>query len=349
MNFTSWFATFSVFLLRLQLDPAPEAGPQCHKFGLCFSLFELPECPEVGGMNSLHRFGLAIIGCLVLSNVVLAQPEPDAVIPEVHLTFTTVDVPGAVISNVTGINSAGDMVGYYTATSNGPGTGFLLTGGDFSFFSYPGADSTLAFGINDSALVSGTAYTHEFTAANGFLYDGANFVSVRAPGQSATFSRGINNAKTVVGAAGSLSFTDGFELSGQRFVDISPPGSYIFVFATGINNLGQIVGTTDDQAFLYSGNKFKHIRLPWPNNVTTAMGINDDGFIVGSYEKCFPCAFYGFVRHNGKYLSFGYPGAMETDAFGISNNGEIVGSYTFDQQTYHGFVTSPITAADFVK
>jgi probable HAF family extracellular repeat protein len=37
---------------------------------------------------------------------------------------------------------------------------------------------------------------------------------------------------------------------------------------------------------------------------------------------------------------------METGALGINNLGQIVGSYTFDQQTYHGFVTNPIASAD---
>jgi probable HAF family extracellular repeat protein len=33
--------------------------------------------------------------------------------------------------------------------------------------------------------------------------------------------------------------------------------------------------------------------------------------------------------------------------FGINNAAQVVGSYTFDEQTYHGFVTSPIAAEDF--
>jgi probable HAF family extracellular repeat protein len=50
---------------------------------------------------------------------------------------------------------------------------------------------------------------------------------------------------------------------------------------------------------------------------------------------------------NGKYTRITYPGAIYSFAFDINNAGQIVGSYSFDQQTYHGFVTSPITATDF--
>jgi len=56
---------------------------------------------------------------------------------------------------------------------------------------------------------------------------------------------------------------------------------------------------------------------------------------------------YGFAVMKGKYVSFGYPGAAGTLPSGINASGQIVGSYTFDFSTYHGFVTSPITAEDF--
>jgi len=56
---------------------------------------------------------------------------------------------------------------------------------------------------------------------------------------------------------------------------------------------------------------------------------------------------YGFESKNGNYISFRYPGSVATSASGINASGQVVGEYTSDYQTYHGFVTSPITAADF--
>jgi len=38
---------------------------------------------------------------------------------------------------------------------------------------------------------------------------------------------------------------------------------------------------------------------------------------------------------------------MWTFASDINNSGQIVGTYSFDRIAYHGFVTSPITSADF--
>src|SRR5437773_12498902 len=72
-----------------------------------------------------------------------------------QLTYTSIDVPGAGYTSVQGINTAGDMVGYYGNTSNGPFHGFLLRGGNFTFFDYPGAGSTVASKINDSGLIVG--------------------------------------------------------------------------------------------------------------------------------------------------------------------------------------------------
>jgi probable HAF family extracellular repeat protein len=294
-------------------------------------------------MTSLRyiTMALVLIGCASLSQ---AQSTPDAL----NLTFTTIDVPGAVVTNVLGINTAGDVVGTYTTSSNGPGHGFLYSGGNFTLFDYPGASSTLAFGINDSGLISGTAYIKNGTAAVSFLYNGTTFTTVRAPGDSATLAHGINNAGVVVGGDGvSISGTKGFALLGERFTTVSPPGVYVYVFGNGVNNLNQIVGTDDFGAFFYNKGKYRTVSFPSASQ-TQAWGINDSGAIAGWYQGCSPsCADHAFVFMKGRYLSFDYAGAIGTFADGINASGQVVGSYTPDGQTYHGFITSPVTLVEF--
>jgi len=97
-------------------------------------------------------------------------------------------------------------------------------------------------------------------------------------------------------------------------------------------------------SYLYAQTKFKNIDVPG-GTLTTAFSINDSGVVVGYYES--GAVFLGFALKQGKFLSFGYPGAVETFPYGINNLGQVVGTYTLDYQTYHGFVTSPITGADF--
>ena len=78
---------------------------------------------------------------------------------------------------------------------------------------------------------------------------------------------------------------------------------------------------------------------------TEAHGVNDGGMIVGWYAV--GSSDYGFALMKGKYVSFGYPGAVGTFPNAVNVSRQVVGSYTFDYQTFHGFVTSPITSEDF--
>lgn len=290
-------------------------------------------------MKLPHKFALVWM-------VLVSCPALYAQANILNLTFTTIDVPGAVVTNVLGINTAGDVVGNYETTSNGQSHGFLYSGGNFTLFDYPGASSTIAFGINDSGLISGTAYMNQNTTAFGFLYDGVTFTTIRAPGKGATLPRGINNAGVVVGGDGfSLNGTKGFVRIGTKFKTVSPPGVYVYVFGDGINNLNQIVGSDDTGGFLFSKGKYQTITFPGASQ-TQPWGINDGGIIVGWYvtSQCLPC---GFALRNGKYFTIKYPGATATFPGGINASAQVSGSYTLDGQTFHGFVTSPVVPVQY--
>lgn len=117
----------------------------------------------------------------------LGFAQADSAVLDAHLTFTTIDVPGAGVTGVYGINTAGDMVGYFGTTNDAPDKhGFLLTSGNFDYIDYPGAYATFAFGINDSGVVVGSAQFNGGTTTRGFTYDGATFTTIRIKGKSAT-------------------------------------------------------------------------------------------------------------------------------------------------------------------
>jgi probable HAF family extracellular repeat protein len=267
----------------------------------------------------------------------------------VKITFTTINVPGAGYTGVSGINTAGNMVGTYGQNVNTDSNGFLYSNGVFSYFDYPGATITVPYKINDSGLIVGsTGYDPVF----GFLYDGSTFTTIVDGSDTATYTLGINNAGLIVGAAGSLGVTRGFELRGQKFKAISPPpGGWIYVDATDINTFGVIVGWTEGNpnGFLDKGGKFQTINYPGSTQ-TEVWGINDSGTAVGWYESCTPaCGIHGFAVRAGKYLSIDYPNAIYTAAFGINAAGQVVGGYELAENAYQGFVTSPITPADFER
>jgi uncharacterized membrane protein len=280
--------------------------------------------------------------CLLFLDVITGVPTLFAqTIKTANVTFTTIDVPGAGVTGVSAINNFGDMVGSFGQSNTGPISGFLYRSGTFTYFDYPGETVTVPNGINDAGLISGYAGQ---APVYGFLYNGVNFTTLQDGGNSATFARGINKAGIVVGGAGTIYTTKAFEMIGARFKTLSVPGQWFYVESSGINNLGQIVGFTDSNGFKCGAGKCQTFAVPGATQ-TSAEGINDTGVIVGWYlaSSC-DC---GFLLKGGKYLSFSYPGAAFTEAQGINNSGQIVGSYTFDFTTYHGFVTSPITDADF--
>jgi hypothetical protein len=53
-------------------------------------------------------------------------------------TYTTIDFPGAISTDLSGINSSGVMVGSYT-DSTGASHGFKFDGDTFTAIDYPGA------------------------------------------------------------------------------------------------------------------------------------------------------------------------------------------------------------------
>jgi uncharacterized membrane protein len=287
--------------------------------------------------------------------VILAQSN--STVTQASLTFTTIDVPGMAVTEVNGINTAGDVVGFYGQSTIGPLRGFVYSNGTFTYFGYPSQQVTVPGGINDSGLIVGyaTQNANRRSSVVGFLYDGTTFTMLKDGQNQVTDALGINNAGAVVGAAGTLGSTNGFEFINGRYKVILFPGQHVSAFANGINNLGEIVGFTIPAAdqcpgiyecgYAYKAGKFQNVDFPGALE-TAALGVNDNGIIVGWYGIAGP-AYYGFAQKGGKYISFGYPGAMWTFALGINNSGQIVGTYSFDGIAYHGFVTSPITAADF--
>lgn len=266
---------------------------------------------------------------------------PAARIVTIHPTFTTIDVPGAVYTQALAINTSGDIVGNYGQDSASDSAGFLARNGAFTYFGYPGQAVTVPLGINDFGVIVGHA--GQFPVL-GFLYDGIKFTTLQDGADTATFASGINNNGIVVGGAGTIYTTKGFMMRNGQYRTINFPDNYIYAQAEAINNLGEIAADGDNCGYAIKNGKFRQVAVAGAIQ-TDALGINDSGTIVGWYNLG-SSNDYAFVLMKGTYLSFAYPGAIATFAAGINNAGQVVGSYTLDYQTYHGFVTDPITSAE---
>jgi hypothetical protein len=222
-------------------------------------------------------------------------------------SFTTVNFPGAASSQVTGINTAGDLSGLYV-DSAGNTHGFTDIGGTFKTVDNPLSPVfNQALGINNSDETVGyyaptpagtpgdVAYSQEggaFTDINHLLPTNFNSQAV-----------GINSDSTpwIVGfyqpdAALATSF--GFVDEDGTIQTIDPFGS-TFTQALGVNDLGEIVGfyvdaAGDQHGYIDNGGVFTSFDPP-DSASTTINGINDKGDIVGFYTNNATDTVDGFV------------------------------------------------------
>jgi probable HAF family extracellular repeat protein len=260
--------------------------------------------------------------------------------------FVPIDVPGATLTVAHGINGGGQLVGFFETSGAGAPHGFLDSGGSFTPIDVPGAPFTIALGINTGGQIVGQAGAH------GFLDSGGSFASIDVPGAGATAALGINTTGQIVGEftdATSLSvsrFTDltgrhGFLESGGSFTLIDVPGA-LGTIASGINDLGQIVGAFTDAAgkthgFLESGGSFLPIDVPVATT-TGAFGVNDLGQIVGNFSGV--AIGPAFLDIGGTFSLLAAPGAITTGAFGINDAGQIVGDFSDLAFRTHGYLAT---------
>ena len=216
--------------------------------------------------------------------------------------------------------------------------------------------STQAIGINNSNLITGSyadaaGNVHSYSQLNGVVtsFDPA------VPGGMVVFSEAGHASSTGRIAGDYVLGSDGVDRPFIRNAD----GSYVlppnFVsggatatvdFAVGVNASGLVTGSytfdpnqsTGFTGFIYNGSAYTST-FSFPGALVTdtfALDINNGGVIVGSFKK--PGEEHGFIRAaNGTFTQVDVPGSIETEVFGINNNGDIVGRYLDSLGIQHGF------------
>jgi probable HAF family extracellular repeat protein len=200
----------------------------------------------------------------------------------------TIDDPNGTHTTGQGINTAGDMVGYYV-NSAGNYQGFLYKGGTFTDISGPeGSIGSLAIGINDKGLIVGW-YQDSAGVWHGFLYDGTTYTDLTVPGASATYAQAINNKNWIVlVVVNSSGLYDSYLTTnkGNSYNPIDVPGA-AQSWVNDINNAGNRVYTIYDSqgvrhGDLYYGGKYTQFDDPKGTN-TRGDAVNDSLVIVGRY------------------------------------------------------------------
>jgi len=266
-------------------------------------------------------------------------------------TYTQIDYPGAVQTQIFGIDTAGDLSGQYV-DSEGVTHGFVRNSSGYTAINYPGATNTYVYGLNDLGQVAG--YTVGVPDI-GFIYDLSTqtFTQVSHP-HGTTLPTCINNAGDIAGNFGPAGGgSDGFELAGSSFTLIKAPHSGTNMI-TGITSDGELVGDYIGEftvvSFLYFRGEYRTVK-PGAYAYAEVLGINPAGSaLVGAYYDA-EGGFAGFLYQNGTVQTLEFPTAPPnygSYATSINAAGEVAGVFYDAEFNLHGFTWTP-AAADVKK
>lgn len=166
--------------------------------------------------------------------------------------FTPIQTPGAFETFANGINSLGQVVGYYLIYDELAGLysfhGFLRDAhGNYSTIDYPGANGSRALGINKSGQIVGQIDVNSYPY--GFMLDSIGNYTY------------LNSTADAIDADGNIIFCDIYTWNRPGATLLTKNGYYIYLnapgsiqtYATGIASLDQIVGFYLDASYAYHG------------------------------------------------------------------------------------------------
>jgi len=254
----------------------------------------------------------------------------------------TIDYPGAANTRATGINDAGDTVGFYDDAALKT-HGFLLKQGKFTSIDFAGATTTQTVVINNVGDIAGY-YTYDDGVQHSFLYSGGKFTQIDVPGASFTGALGLNDNGEVVGHTQFPGESmKGFLWKQGQYSTYTYPEPNKMGCGFGINNNGDIVGHWQDTAGTIRGyvlRKGRFISFEFPGAKGTMVntgGISLSGDVVGPYTGADGIN-YGFLYSRGTFTTIAIPGATATEARKINNSGDVAGFFRDSTNAFHGFV-----------
>jgi len=187
-----------------------------------------------------------------------------------------------------------------------------------------------------------------------------SFLNENFPHSAQTQVTGLNDQGVTVGfwsMQNTASMTDnnfGFYEQHGRFHEVnfpigdaaSPPVDQLL----GVNNREIAVGFFTNNAGLSRGyeynirtHRFSRVEIPGARGLgpsLTATAINNLGDVAGFYNKTSMQVDAFLKLHSGRFITLAYPGAAMTQAFGVNDSDEVVGTYTTgtgNAAVTHGF------------
>lgn len=275
-----------------------------------------------------------------------------------------------------GVNNRGEVVGdVFDAPYPSNSRAFIYESGSMRRLGTLGGSEGAARGINDAGQVVGWSTTSSDRYTYAFLYRAGSIKSIGNldPNHPANTSRAydVNNSGQIVGESyvsgkgqSAFLFKDG---KMQNLGSLSEPHGGIQ--ATGINNLGQVVGGGSawvtyrawTHAFLHRDGTLQDLSTPFGDeNSSFAAAVNDAGQIAASsyVGTGLQRALHAFIYSAGKWNDLGnLPGGtfishsywpapynagtlthVVSTAYDINNAGQVVGTACAVSKQMHAFV-----------
>lgn len=288
-------------------------------------------------------------------------------------TYKAINIPGATETQVRGVNSSGEIVGFYKTTScaeiiiqfpNCPVHGFKIVKGVVTKLLVPHSSWTAIMGVNDYGDLVGFAITTN-TGAHGFLWKHQNTITYFNTPEAGpnsdihTVAMSVNKALIVGGA--DWFFSDPLPVNGWvwangMFGTMNPGGTVSGTCCSGVNGVsnngflsGQNFYQDFDSAWFKSGTDEDFYLFNGRDTVGTGVDSNGDviGYAGGGGKGFFAPQIEAnegtndSVEKKPTFITVAFPGAKATYPFGISDKRMIGGTYVDSNGGIHGFVATP--------
>lgn len=254
-----------------------------------------------------------LLACIMLSSISRTASA---------LNYNTVELGslGGTSACATGINNAGQIVGYSTG-SDGQQHPFSWNATN-GMQILPTDSHFVPLGINDNGVVAG--YVDTYAAF------WSSTLGLNTLGEAGGVATSVNNNGLITGWAGRnvdpyLQKTYVWSLDGSATDLGFSFDSYSWAF--GINNGGQVAGTADGEAFVWDADSGVHYLGALGADGSSANAINDAGMVVGLSDVDWHTkAVFTWTKGSGMSSAFTFNPEEGYTPVAVDSSGMIVGN-----------------------